>query len=215
MQTGPTWPARVAPPTPGPPSSRRSLRRSMRPGSSRARDYWLGSHAPEIRAPIVLSSRAWRLRARPSRSNPIDLKAISGLRPTWARSPNRSALRQGLKYRKPIREELEKARSPSIRPSCRGSADRARRALVPQGPGTLWRRRQTGRSTPARVAEVTTTRSRSPHFFLAELLIDSGRKAEAQTGAAESHRRTAGSPVDARRISITRRRRKALLAKLK
>jgi hypothetical protein len=88
-------------------------------------------------------------------------------------------LRQGLKYRKPIKEALETVLR--IDPAFQeGSADRALGrwyAKVPRLFGGSDREAEAHLRASLRYNPVST----ASHYFLAELLLDNGRKADART----------------------------------
>jgi tetratricopeptide (TPR) repeat protein len=145
-------------------------------------DYWLGGHAPEserrkfLENGIEAARRAVAL--QPNRpEGHFWLAADMG---TLAES---FGLRQGLKYRKAIKEELETTLrlDPAF---MEGSADRALGRYYFKVPGLF------GGSNKEAEAHLRASLKYNPnstasHFFLAEVLLDSGRKEE---GRAELQR---------------------------
>jgi tetratricopeptide (TPR) repeat protein len=138
-------------------------------------DYWLGGHAPERERRTFLES------------------GIEAGRKAIALEPNRPeghfwmaanmgalaesfGLRQGLKYRKPIKEALETVLrlNPAFQ---QGSADRALGRWYFKVPALFG-----GSSKEAeahlRASLTYNPRSTVSHFFLAEVLLDTGRKNE-------------------------------------
>jgi len=174
-------------------------------------DYWLGNHAPESERRSFLESgmEAARkaLALKPER--PEGHFWIAANMGALAES---FGLRQGLKYRKPIREELEKALA--IDPAfMQGSADRALGRWYYKVPG-LFGGDDKQAEAHLRASLKYNDQSTITHFFLAELLIDSGRKAEAQT---ELHK-VMDAPLDPQWTPEDldyKAKAKALLAKLK
>ena len=174
-------------------------------------DYWLGNHAPESERRSFLESgmEAGRkaLALKPDR--PEGHFWIAANMGALAES---FGLRQGLKYRKPIREELEKALA--IDPAfMQGSADRALGRWYYKVPG-LFGGDDKQAEAHLRASLKYNDQSTITHFFLAELLIDSGRKAEAQTEL----QKVIDAPLDPQWTPEDldyKAKAKALLAKLK
>ena len=141
-------------------------------------DYWLGGHAPEherrkfLENGMEAARRAIAL--RPNRpEGHFWLAADMG---TLAES---FGLRQGLKYRKAIKEELETTLrlDPAF---MEGSADRALGRYYFKVPGLF------GGSDKEAEAHLRTSLKYNPtstasHFFLAEVLLGAGRKEEGRT----------------------------------
>ncbi len=140
--------------------------------------YWLGSHAPEperrafLEKGIEIARRAVALKPDAPEGH-FWLAANMG---TLAES---FGLRAGLRYRKPIKDELETVRrlAPAF---MQGSADRALGRWYHRVPGLF------GGSHTRVVEHLRASLVYNPHstvslFFLAEVLIDDGKKAEART----------------------------------
>ena len=141
-------------------------------------DYWLGGHGPDAERRTYLE-------------NGIDTgrraTAIQPNRPEghfWT-AANMGALaesfglRQGLKYRKPIKEELETVLRLDP-PFMDGSADRALGRWYFKVPGLFGGDRKLSEAH-LRKSLTYNPNSTSSHFFLGELLQDEGRKDEART----------------------------------
>lgn len=140
--------------------------------------YWLGSHAPEperrgyIEKGIAAAQRAARL--APTRPEGHFWSAA-----TMGALAENFGLRAGMKYRKPIREELETVLR--INPSyMEGSADRALGRYYFKVPALL--------GGSSRLAELHlrasldyNQNSTISRYFLAELLLDQKRTGEART----------------------------------
>jgi tetratricopeptide (TPR) repeat protein len=140
--------------------------------------YWLGGHAPEAERRTFLESGIEAARKA------VALKPDRPEGHFWM-AANMGALaesfglRQGLKYRKPIRDELEKTLA--IDPAfMQGSADRALGRWYYKVPG-FFGGDDTKAEAHLRASLKYNDQSTITHFFLAELLIDSDRKAEART----------------------------------
>lgn len=87
-------------------------------------------------------------------------------------------LRQGIKYRKPIREELEKVLA--IDPAfMQGSADRALGRWYYKVPG-MFGGDDKQAEAHLRASLKYNEQSTVTHFFLAEMMIESGRKSDAR-----------------------------------
>jgi hypothetical protein len=139
--------------------------------------YWLGTHGPEDQRRNILEQGVDAARTaatvEPGKpEGPFWLAANMG---ALAES---FGLRAGLKYRKPIKEALETVLR--IDPAFQnGSADRALGRWYFRVPGLF------GGSKKLAEAHLRTSLeydqdSTISHFFLAELLIDEGRKSEAR-----------------------------------
>jgi tetratricopeptide (TPR) repeat protein len=140
-------------------------------------DYWLGGHADERERRAILEA------------------GIETARQAIALQPNRPeghfwlaanmgalaesfGLRQGLKYRKPIKEALETVLR--IDPAFQdGSADRALGRWYFKVPG-LFGGSHKEAEAHLRASLKYNPNSTASHFFLAEVLVDAGRKAEAR-----------------------------------
>jgi hypothetical protein len=140
-------------------------------------DYWLGGHAPERERRAFLENgiEAGRkaVAAQPNRAEGhFWIAANMG---TLAES---FGLRQGLKYRKPVKEELETALrlDPAFQ---QGSADRALGRWYFRVPG-LFGGSNRQAENHLRASLKYNPNSTASHFFLAEVLLDAGRKGEAR-----------------------------------
>jgi tetratricopeptide (TPR) repeat protein len=174
-------------------------------------DYWLGNHAPESERRSFLDSgmEAARKAVALKPDRPEGHFWIAANMGALAES---FGLRQGLKYRKAIREELEKALA--IDPAfMQGSADRALGRWYYKVPG-LFGGDDKQAEAHLRASLKYNDQSTITHFFLAELLIDSGRKAEAQSEL----QKVIDAPLDPQWTPEDldyKAKAKALLAKLK
>ena len=187
-QAADLWAADLAREAPAPPSAFEAAWKLARA------DYWLGGHAPEnerrkyLEQGIEASRKAMAL--QPNRpEGHFWLAANMG---TLAES---FGMRQGLKYRKPIKEELELVlkMDPAF---MQGSADRALGRWYFKVPGSLRRQQQGSGGPPAHVAEV------QPEQLGVALLSRGGtarRRAQGRRArrAAESAGRAARSGLDA------------------
>jgi len=138
-------------------------------------DYWLGGHAQERerRAFYETGIEAARkaIAAQPNRpEGHFWLAANMG---SLAES---YGLRQGIKYRKPIKDELETVLrlAPAFQ---QGSADRALGRWYFKVPG-LFGGSHKEAEAHLRASLTYNPNSTASHFFLAEVLLDDGRKAE-------------------------------------
>jgi tetratricopeptide (TPR) repeat protein len=140
-------------------------------------DYWLGGHAPEAERRRFLEQGidAGRKAVAPQPNRPEGHFWIAANMGALAES---FGLRQGLKYRKPIKEELETVLrlDPGFQ---QGSADRALGRWYFKVPSLF------GGSHKDAEAHLRTSLGYNPnstasHFFLAEVLLDDGRKDEAR-----------------------------------
>jgi tetratricopeptide (TPR) repeat protein len=152
-------------------------------------DYWLGTHAAENERRTFLEAGVDAGRAA---------VAMQPNRPEghfWM-AANMGALgesfgrRAGLKYRKPIKEELETVLRLDA-PYLQGSADRALGRWYFKVPGWLGGDKKLAEEHLRRSLTYN-SHSTSSHFFLAELLLDQGRKVEAR----EDLRRVLEAPPD-------------------
>jgi tetratricopeptide (TPR) repeat protein len=141
-------------------------------------DYWLGGHVNESerRAFLETGIEAGRKAAALQPNRPEGHFWIAVNMGALAES---SGIRAGLKYRKPVKEELETVLrlDPAF---MEGSADRALGRWYFHVPGLLG-----GSNTKAeahlRASLTYDEQSAVSHFFLAEVLVDEGRKDEART----------------------------------
>src|SRR5262245_54304706 len=139
--------------------------------------YWLGGHAPEAerRKYLEAGADAGRKAATLEPQRPEGYFWMAANMGTLAES---YGLRQGLKYRKPVKDALETVLrlDPAFQ---QGSADRALGrwyAKVPRLFGGSDKEAEAHLRASLRYNPAST----SSHFFLAELLIDTGRKDEAR-----------------------------------
>ena len=139
-------------------------------------DYWLGGHAPEPERRTFLEQgiEAGRKASALQFSRPEGHFWTAANMGALAES---FGVRQGLKYRKPIKDELEAVLrlDPLFQ---NASADRALGRWYFKVPGLL------GGSHTLAVehlrASLRNGDSTASHYFLAELLLDEGRKTEAR-----------------------------------
>jgi len=140
--------------------------------------YWLGGHAPdaERRGFLERGIEAARTAAALEPGRPEGHFWMAANMGALAES---FGVRAGLKYRRPIKDALETVLK--IDPAFQqGSADRALGRWYFKVPGLF------GGSTKAaeehlRASLKYNPRSTASHFFLAEVLLDAGRKPEART----------------------------------
>jgi len=151
-------------------------------------DYWLGGHAPEKERMDFLEDGVTRGRAA---------VALSPNRPEghfWLAANMGGAAeassRAGIRYRKAIKEELETVLR--LDPGyMRGSADRALGRWYARVP-RLFGGNKKNAEMHLRKSLTYDPTSTSSHYFLAELLLDDGRRAEARAEA----QRVLDAPVD-------------------
>ena len=140
-------------------------------------DYWLGSHGPdaERRKDLEQGIEAGRKAVAAQPGRPDGHFWIAANMGALAES---FGLRQGLKYRKPIKEELETVLrlDPAF---LDGSADRGLGRWYFKVPGLFGGDRALSESH-LRASLAYNATSATSHFFLGELLEDEGRKAEAR-----------------------------------
>jgi tetratricopeptide (TPR) repeat protein len=155
-----------------------------------ARDaYWLGGHAPESERRrfyddgIAAARKA--VAAQPDRP-----EGHFWLGANMGALAESYGLRQGIKYRKPIKEALETVLrlDPAFQ---QGSADRALGRWYFRVPGLFGGSRKLAEQH-LRKSLTYNEHSTASHFFLAELLLDDGRKSE---GRAELQR-VIDAPLD-------------------
>jgi hypothetical protein len=141
-------------------------------------DYWLGGHVPqsESRATYEEGIAAGRRAIALQPNRPEGHFWVAANMGAMAES---FGVRQGIKYRKPVKEELEAVLR--IDPTfMQGSADRALGRWYFKVPGLF------GGSDKESEAHLRASLKYHPtstasHFFLAELFLDNGRKTEART----------------------------------
>jgi tetratricopeptide (TPR) repeat protein len=152
-------------------------------------DYWLGTHAPESERQTFLEAGvgAGRTAVATQPNRPEGHFWMAANMGALAESFGRRA---GLKYRKPIKEELETVLRLDA-PFLHGSADRALGRWYFKVPGWLGGDKKLAEEHLRRSLTYN-PHSTSSHFFLAELMLDQGRKTEAR----EELRRTLEAPHD-------------------
>jgi tetratricopeptide (TPR) repeat protein len=172
--------------------------------------YWLGGHGPEanrradLEAGIVAGDAAIAL--DPKRPEGYFWKAAN-----MGALAESFGVRQGIKYRKPVREALETVLM--IDPKFQaGSADRALGRWYYKVPGLF------GGSNEKSVEHLRKSieydpNSTASHYFLAETLLDMGKKADARTAL----QKVLDVPIDAEWAPEDRefkQKAKALLGKI-
>jgi tetratricopeptide (TPR) repeat protein len=140
-------------------------------------DYWLGGHAPEAERRRFLEQGidAGRKAVALQPNRPEGHFWIAANMGALAES---FGLRQGLKYRKPIKEELETVLRLDPRFQ-QGSADRALGRWYFKVP-SLFGGSHKDAEAHLRASLTYNPNSTASHFFLAEVLLDDGRKDEAR-----------------------------------
>ena len=141
-------------------------------------DYWLGGHAPEPERRRFLEDgiAAARKAGAARQDRPEGYFWLAANMGALAES---YGLRQGLKYRKPIKEALETVLR--IDPAFQqGSADRALGRWYFRVPGLFGGSNKLAEQH-LRKSLTYNPHSTASHFFLAELLLDTGRKSEARS----------------------------------
>jgi tetratricopeptide (TPR) repeat protein len=139
--------------------------------------YWLGTHGPEGQRRTVLEQGVAAARAA-ARTEPDRPEGPFWLAANMGALAESFGLRAGLKYRKPIKEALETVLR--LDPGYQnGSADRALGRWYFKVPGLF------GGSNKKAEAHLRTSLQYDQdntisHFFLAEVLLDEGRKSEAR-----------------------------------
>lgn len=140
-------------------------------------DYWLGGHAAEGERRTFLEQGidAGRKAVAAQPNRPEGHFWIAANMGTLAES---FGLRQGLKYRKPVKEELETVLRLDAA-FMQGSADRALGRWYFKVPG-LFGGSNKQAEEHLRMALRYNPNSTASHFFLAEVLLDAGRKNDAR-----------------------------------
>ena len=138
-------------------------------------DYWLGGHAPDAdrRGFLERGIEAGRKAAALQPNRPEGHFWIAANMGALAES---FGVRQGVKYRKPVKEELETVLrlDPAFQD---GSADRALGRWYFKVPRLFGGSRDLS-ETHLRKSLTYNPESTASHFFLAELLLDAGRTEE-------------------------------------
>jgi tetratricopeptide (TPR) repeat protein len=152
-------------------------------------DYWLGTHGPESerRAFLEAGVEAGQTAVANRPNRPEGHFWMAANMGALAESFGR---RMGLKYRKPIKDELDTVLRLDA-PFLQGSADRALGRWYSKVPGWLGGDKKLGEEHLRRSLTYN-PHSTSSHFFLAELMLDQGRKADAR----EELRRILDAPPD-------------------
>src|SRR5437868_11338372 len=136
-------------------------------------DYWLGGHAPEAerRTDLARGIEAGRTAVALEPNQPDEHFWIAANMGALAES---AGLRAGLKYRKPIKEELETVLrlDPAF---LDGSADRALGRWYFKVPGLFGGSHKLAEEH-LRESLKYNPNSTASHYFLAEVLLDDGRK---------------------------------------
>jgi hypothetical protein len=138
-------------------------------------DYWLGGHAPEAERRKYLEDGvdAGRTASSLEANRPEGYFWMAANMGTLAES---FGLRQGLKYRKPVKDALETALrlDPAFQA---GSADRALGRWYFKVPSLFGGSHKLAEEH-LRASLNYDPQSTASHFFLAEILLDDGRKSE-------------------------------------
>jgi len=152
-------------------------------------DYWLGGHAPEAERRHFLEQGidAGRKAVALQPNRPEGHFWIAANMGALAES---YGFRQGLKYRKPIKEELETVLRLDPRFQ-QGSADRALGRWYFKVP-SLFGGSHKDAEAHLRASLSYNPNSTASHFFLAEVLLDDGRKDEARG----EFQKTIDAPID-------------------
>ena len=140
-------------------------------------DYWLGGHAPEAERRRFLEQGidAGRKAVALQPNRPEGHFWIAANMGALAES---FGVRQGLKYRKPIKEEIETVLRLDPR-FLDGSADRALGRWYFKVPSLFGGSRKDAEAH-LRASLTYNPNSTASHFFLAEVLLDDGRRGEAR-----------------------------------
>jgi len=138
-------------------------------------DYWLGGHAPESERRAVYENGIDAGRAAVA-SQPTRPEGHFWIAANMGALAESFGLRQGLKYRKTIKSELETVLRLD-RAFLEGSADRALGRWYFKVPG-LFGGSHKEAEAHLRASLTYNPTSAASHFFLAELLLDDGRKEE-------------------------------------
>jgi tetratricopeptide (TPR) repeat protein len=139
--------------------------------------YWLGGHAAEAEGRRIfdegLDAGRTAIAAQPNRPDGYFWMAAN-----MGALAESFGVRQGIKYRKPIKEALETVlrMDPAF---LQGSADRALGRWYFKVPGLFGGSHKEAESH-LRASLKYNPQSTASHFFLAEVLLDDGRKAEAR-----------------------------------
>jgi hypothetical protein len=141
-------------------------------------DYWLGGHVPDaerrgtFEEGIAAGRRAIALQPKRPEGHFWVAANMGAMAESFG-------LRQGIKYRKPVKDELETVLQ--LDPSfMQGSADRALGRWYFKVP-RLFGGSDKESEAHLRASLKFNPTSTASHFFLAELFLDNGRKAEART----------------------------------
>ncbi len=139
--------------------------------------YWIGGHEPEKQGRAIFESGidAGRRAAALEPERPDGYFWMAANMGALAES---YGLRQGIKYRKAIKEALETVLR--LNPAfAQGSADRALGRWYFKVPGLFGGSRRLAEQH-LRTSLTYNPHSTSSHFFLAELMLDAGRKSDAR-----------------------------------
>jgi tetratricopeptide (TPR) repeat protein len=139
--------------------------------------YWIGGHEPEKQGRTVFESGIEAGR-RAATLEPQRPEGYFWMAANMGALGESYGLRQGIKYRKAIKEALETVLrlNPAFE---QGSADRALGRWYFKVPGLFGGSRQLAEQHLRRSLTYN-QHSTSSHFFLAEVMLDAGRKSEAR-----------------------------------
>jgi tetratricopeptide (TPR) repeat protein len=143
-------------------------------------DYWLGGHGPEAERRTFLE-RGIEAGRKASAIEPARPDGYFWMAANMGALAESFGVRQGIKYRKPIREALETALK--IDPAYQeGSPDRALGRWYQKVPHLFGGDRKLAEQH-LRASLAYNPESTASHFFLAELFIEDGKKSEARAEA--------------------------------
>jgi len=140
-------------------------------------DYWLGGHAPTEQRRALLT-RGIEAGRRAIAASPNQPEGHFWAAANMGALAEASGIRGGLKYRRPIKDELEWVLR--VAPAfLQGSADRALGRWYFKVPALLGGSKMLAEAH-LRASLKHNAHSTASHFFLAELLLDDGRVADAR-----------------------------------
>jgi len=140
-------------------------------------DYWLGGHAPAEQRRALLA-RGIEAGRRAIAASPNQPEGHFWAAANMGALAEASGIRGGLKYRRPIKDELEWVLR--VAPAfLQGSADRALGRWYFKVPALLGGSKMLAEAH-LRASLKHNAHSTASHFFLAELLLDDGRVADAR-----------------------------------
>ena len=140
-------------------------------------DYWLGTHTPE-KGPRAFYDEGIEAGRKAAALEPNRPEGYFWMAANMGALAESSGLRAGIKYRKPIKDALETVLrlDPAFQ---QGSADRGLGRWYFKVPG-LFGGSRTRAEQHLRASLKYNPNSTASHFFLAEVLLDGGRKADAR-----------------------------------